>query len=399
MNAHDAVVTAFREERTAVLATLIRLTGDWELAEECVQEAFTTALTRWSADGVPTRPGAWLTTTARNLALDRLRRKRVEAEKLMELAMGDDREGERWGDDRLRLIFTCCHPALPLPARVALTLRAVAGLSTEEIARAFLTPTATMAQRLVRAQRKIREAGIPYRVPPDELLGDRLTGVLAVVYLLFNQGYSTPREPEEERRDLAAEAIRLGRLLLDLMPTETEVRGLLALMLLHHARAAARTDEAGDVIPLDAQDRSRWDQSLVAEGLSLLTGTTTPYQLQAEIAARHATAATAEQTDWRRISLLYGELSRIVGSPVTELNRAVAVAMADGPAAGLAIVDQLEATGELNRYYLLPATRADLLRRLGRRAEAAAAYEDAYRLAPSEPERRFLRLRLAEVTA
>jgi RNA polymerase sigma-70 factor (ECF subfamily) len=392
MNVGDAVASAFREERAKVLATLIRMTGDWELAEECVQEAFAAALSHWPDDGVPRRPGAWLTTTARNVALDRLRRRQVEATRLKEMAevrhAGNDDE---WDDDRLRLIFTCCHPALTLEARVALTLRTVAGLTTEEIARAFLTPTATMAQRLVRAQRKVRDAGIPYRVPPPELLPERLTGVLGVVYLLFNEGYSG-------RPDLARQAIRLSRLLVELMPTETEVRGLRALMLFHHARADARKDAAGDLVPLDEQDRTRWRPALIDEGRRLLTGTATPYQLQAEIAACHATAPTAALTDWRRIAVLYGQLSRLAPSPFVELNRAVAIAMAVGPDAGLALVDQLDASGRLDGYYLLPATRADLLRRLGRRVDAVAAYEQAYVLAPSEPERRFLRRRIAELS-
>ncbi|WP_127353966.1 RNA polymerase sigma factor [Actinacidiphila soli] len=390
MRARDAVAAAFREERVKVLATLIHLTGDWELAEECVQDAFEAALVRWSDDGVPRRPGAWLTTTARNRALDRLRRGSVEAAKLREVAEVPGAEDDGWGDDRLRLVFTCCHPALPLDARVALTLRTVAGLTTEEIARAFLTPTATMAQRLFRAKRKIREAAIPYRVPPPDLLPERLTGVLGVVYLLFNEGYSG-------RRELAEEAIRLGRLLEQLMPTETEVRGLLALMLLHHARVDARTDSAGDLVPLEEQDRARWHRGLIDQGVRFLTGTTTPYQLQAAIAACHATAATAEDTNWRRIAVLYEELASLMPSPFIELNRAVAVAMAEGPEAGLALVDALDSTGTLDGYHLLPATRADLLRRLRRWAEAAAAYEQALSLAPTEPERRYLRRRIAEV--
>jgi RNA polymerase sigma-70 factor (ECF subfamily) len=390
VSARDAVAAAFREERVKVLATLIHLTGDWELAEECVQDAFEAALAHWPDDGVPRRPGAWLTTTARNRALDRLRRSNVEATKLREAAKVPDAEDDEWGDDRLRLVFTCCHPALPLDARVALTLRTVAGLTTEEIARAFLTPTATMAQRLFRAKAKIREAGIPYRVPAPDLLPERLTGVLGVVYLLFNEGYSG-------RRELAEEAIRLGRLLEQLMPTETEVRGLLGLMLLHHARADARTNDAGDLVPLDEQDRARWHRGLIDEGVRLLTGTTTPYQLQAAIAACHATAATAQDTDWWRIAVLYEQLASLTPSPFIELNRAVAVAMADGPEAGLTLVDALDSSDTLDGYHLLPAVRADLLRRLRRRTEAAAAYEQALTQAPTEPERRYLRRRIAEV--
>jgi RNA polymerase sigma-70 factor (ECF subfamily) len=390
VSARDAVAAAFRAERVRVLATLIHLTGDWELAEECVQDAFEAALLHWPDDGVPRRPGAWLTTTARNRALDRLRRHNVEETKLRQVAEVPDAADDGWGDHRLRLIFTCCHPALQLDARVALTLRTVAGLTTEEIAQAFVTPTATMAQRLVRAKRKIREAGIPYRVPPPDLLPERLTGVLGVVYLLFNEGYSG-------RRELAEEAIRLGRLLEQLMPTETEVGGLLALMLLHHARADARTDSAGDLVPLEEQDRARWHRGLIDQGVRLLTGTSSPYQLQAAIAACHATAATAADTDWRRIAVLYEQLAGLTPSPFIELNRAVAVAMADGPEAGLALVDSLDSSGRLDGYHLLPATRADLLRRLLRWAEAAVAYEQALALAPTEPERRYLRRRIAEV--
>jgi RNA polymerase sigma-70 factor (ECF subfamily) len=390
LNPRDAVVAAFRDERAGVLATLIRLTGDWQLAEECVQEAFEAALVHWPDEGVPRRPGAWLTTTARNRALDRWRRGAVEAAKLKEVAEMPAADGEGWGDDRLRLIFTCCHPALALDAQVALTLRTVGGLTTEEIARAFATSPATMGQRLFRAKSKIKEAGIPYRVPPPELLPERLGGVLGVIYLLFNEG-------SFGRRELADEAIRLGRMLERLMPTETEVRGLLALMLLHHARAAARTDETGVLIPLEEQDRARWHRGMIDEGVRLLTGTDTPYQLQAAIAACHATAATPRDTNWGRIAVLYERLARLTPSPFVELNRAVAVAMAEGPRAGLALVDALQSAGALAGYHLLPATRADLLRRLGQRDEAAAEHERALALAPTEAERRYLRHRLDEV--
>jgi RNA polymerase sigma-70 factor (ECF subfamily) len=394
VTARDAVAAAYREERVRVLATLIRLTGDWELAEECVQDAFEAALVHWPEEGVPRRPGAWLTTTARNRALDRLRRGAVEAAKLKEASEPPTTEGDGWDDDdRLRLIFTCCHPALPLDARVALTLRAVGGLTTEEIGRAFVTSPTTMGQRLFRAKSKIKEAGIPYRVPPPELLPERLAGVLGVIYLLFNEGYFG-------RRELTEEAIRLGRLLHRLMPTETEVRGLLALMLLHDARAGARTDDdTGALIPLEEQDRTRWNREMIDEGVRLLTGTATPYQLQAAIAACHATAATPLDTDWGRIAVLYERLARLTPSPFVELNRAVAVGMADGPRAGLALVDALDAGGALDGYHLLPATRADLLRRLGRRTEAAAAYDRALELTPTDAERRYLHRRLAEVRA
>ena len=392
MTAEEAVAEAFRTEWGRVLATLIRLTGDWDLAEECVQDAFVRALQRWPTDGVPQRPGAWLTTTARNRALDRLRRSTVEAAKLKEVATMSDPPGtddEEFPDERLRLIFTCCHPALPLEARVALTLRTVAGLTTEEIARAFVTPTATMGQRLVRAKRKIQAAGIPYRVPPPELLSERTTGVLAVVYLLFNEGYSSVG-----RVDLAAEALRLGRVLAQLMPDEPEVRGLLALMLLQHARRASRVDADGDLVTLEEQDRSLWDQAEISEGIRLIGSPPGPYQIQAAIAACHCEARTVDETDWTEIALLYGTLASIAPSPFVELNRAVAIAMADGPAVGLPLVDAIGRAGVLEGYYLLPATQADLLRRLDRRTEAAAAYTRALDLAPTDAERRYLQRRL-----
>jgi RNA polymerase sigma-70 factor, ECF subfamily len=405
-----AVADAFRQDWGKVVATLIRLTGDWDLAEECTQDAFATALARWPRDGVPDRPGAWLTTTARNRALDRLRRSKTEAVKLQEAAVlsGPDgpapRDDSGVADDRLRLMFTCCHPALTLEARVALTLRTLAGLTTAEIGRAFLVPEATMAKRLTRAKHKIRDAGIPYRVPPAHLLPERTPGVLAVVYLLFNEGYSASAGDDLLRADLSAEAIRLGRLLIQLMPDEPEATGLLALMLLQDARSAARVDDAGELVRLEDQDRSRWDAAKISEGIGLLEAALRrqragPYQVQAAIAACHAEAAQASDTDWPQIALLYGELARMVRSAVVELNRAVAVAMADGPEAGLVLVSALEATGELDGYYLLPATRADLLRRLNRRGEAAAAYQEALALAGTEPERRYLERRLAEMTA
>ena len=410
-DAQAAVAEAFREEWGRVVATLIRTTGDWDLAEECAQQAFERALETWPRDGIPRRPGAWLTTTARNLARDRLRRTAVGASKMREVAMlhcneeaGHDANDESGvQDDRLRLIFTCCHPALRLEARVALTLRTLAGLTTAEIARAFLVSEATMAQRLVRAKRKILNAGIPYRVPPAHLLPERTGGVLAVLYLLFNEGYAASAGTDLVREGLSSEAIRLARTLARLMPDMPEALGLLALMLLHDARRDSRVNEAGELVPLEEQDRALWDREAVAEGVGLLAaamrlGSPGPYQLQAAIAACHATAPEAADTDWAEISRLYGELARLVPSPVVELNRAVAVAMAEGPTAGLSLIEALEASGKLKGYHLLPATRADLLRRLGRRIDAVAAYEEALELAATDAERRYIARRLAEVT-
>ncbi|MET7389256.1 RNA polymerase sigma factor [Streptomyces sp. NPDC005534] len=406
----NAVAAAFHEEWGQVVATLIRVTGDWDLAEECAQDAFAQALDRWRRDGVPRRPGAWLTTTARHRALDVLRREAVGAQKLREVAVlarddgprdPESEDGSGVQDDRLRLIFTCCHPALPIEARVALTLRTLAGLTTPEIARAFLVPEATMAQRLVRAKRKIRNAGIPYRVPPAHLLPERTTGVLGVLYLLFNEGYAATTGADLVRGGLCAEAIRLARVLARLMPDEPEVLGLLALLLLHDARRGTRVDAAGDLVTLEDQDRAAWDRTEIDEGAALLEtalrrGRPGPYQIQAAIAACHTTAATAGDTDWADIAALYGELRRLVPSAVVRLNRAVAVGMAEGADAGLALVAELEEEGELAAYHLLPATRADLLRRDGRTKEAATAYERALDLVENAAERRFLENRLAE---
>ena len=405
-----ALADAFEAEWGKVVATLIGMTGDWDLAEECAQDAFAQALKTWPRDGIPRRPGAWLTTVARNRALDRLRRHAAEAAKLQQAAMlsppddpaGGDMDVEDIPDDRLRLIFTCCHPALPLEARVALTLRTLAGLTTAEIARAFLTAEPTMAKRLVRAKQKIRNAGIPYRVPPAHLLPERTSGVLGVLYLLFNEGYAATAGTELLRHDLCAEAIRLARALAELMPDEPEAKALLALMLFHYSRRASRLNEAGDLITLEDQDRSRWNQDEIAEGVALLDaaarrGVGGPYLIQAAIAQCHATAATATDTNWVLIADLYNSLARLVPSPVIQLNRAVAVGMADGPAAGLALVDALADSGALAGYYLLPATRADLLRRIGDRTRAAASYRQALDLAVNDAERRYLARRLAEV--
>ncbi len=405
-----AVAQAFRDEWGQVVATLIRVTGDWDLAEEAAQDAFALALQRWPRDGIPRRPGAWLTTAARNRAVDRRRRAAVGAAKLREVAAlhEDDpapvpiSDGSGVPDDRLRLMFTCCHPALALEAQVALTLRTLAGLSTVEIARAFLVNEPTMAKRLSRAKQKIRHAGIPYRVPPAHLLPERTPALLAVLYLLFNEGYSATAGADLLRQGLSAEAIRLTRVLTSLMPDEPEAGGLLALMLLHDARRATRLDAGGDLVLLADQDRTRWDAEEIAEGVALLDrvllrGEPGRYQVQAAIAACHATASDAADTDWPQIAVLYGRLVRLVPSPVVELNRAVAVGMADGPLAGLALVEELAAAGALAGYHLLPATRADLLRRLGRTAEAADAYRAALDLAANEAERRYLGRRLAEI--
>jgi RNA polymerase sigma-70 factor, ECF subfamily len=411
-----ALDATFREEWGRIVAALIGRTGDWDLAEECAQEAFTEALRRWPVDGVPQRPGAWLTTVAGNRAIDRLRRGARGAELLEQAGReavpeseGDEDampelfdETDEIEDDRLRLIFTCCHPALPLEGRVALTLRSLAGLTTAEIARAFLVPEATMAKRLTRAKAKIAAAGIPYRVPPAHLLPERTAGVLAVLYLMFNEGHSASSGTELIRAGLCDEAIRLARALQQLMPDEPEAMGALALMLLHHSRRHARVGGDGELITLEEQDRARWDAAEIQEGLALLESALRlrqvgPYQLQAAIAACHASAGSAADTDWREIAGLYALLEGQMPSPVVRLNRAVAVAMAGDIEAGLAIVDELSDDARLERYYLLEATRADLLRRRGDEAAAAAAYERALPLAPSEVERRYLLSRVNEV--
>jgi RNA polymerase sigma-70 factor (ECF subfamily) len=405
-----ALERVFREEYGRVVATLIRQTGDFDLAEDCVQEAMATAVTNWEANGVPRNPGAWLTTAARRKAIDRLRRSANFARKQKELAYlaGLDLEREEdidmdtsLSDDRLRLVFTCCHPALAADARVALTLKTLGGLTTHEIARAFLVGETTMAQRLVRAKKKIRTAGIPYRVPDDAELPERLDGVLAVIYLVFNEGYAASSGDDRIRVDLTSEAIRLGRVLAELMPDEAEVLGLLALMMLHDARRASRTRE-GELVLLEDQDRSSWSHDQIAAATAILDRalvrrTIGPYQIQAGIAAVHAGAPTFEDTDWRQIALLYDRLYELQPTAVVRLNRAAAVAMADGPQVGLAAMDEL--AGDLDGYGVYHASRADLLRRLGRAAEAVGAYGRAIELTRGGAELRYYRRRIEELTS
>ena len=412
-DAAKAVEAVYRSDWGRIIATLIGLTRDFDLAEECAQEAFAAAVDQWRVSGVPESPRAWIIQTARHKAIDRIRRQAVLREKLETyVADGFVREFEEPDydtteipDDRLRLIFTCCHPALALDAQVALTLRTLCGLETDEIARAFLVPVATMAQRLVRAKRKIRDAGIPYRVPQSSDLAERLDAALTVVYLVFNEGYAATRGGPLVRTGLCAEAIRLGRLVRSLMAPQppAEATALLALMLLHDARREARLDAFGDLVVLDEQDRGLWDRRQIAEALPLvdeaLAGGPGRFALQAAISAVHCQAARAEDTNWFQIVRLYDLLQRIQPSPIVALNRAVAVAMASGPEAGLQIVDQLAAAGDLDGYHLLHAVRADLLRRLGSWDEAAKSYRQALELVTNDSERRFLERRLREVGA
>ena len=406
---HEAVNAVYLSDSRRVLATLIRLLGDFDVAEEALHDAFRAALEQWPRDGVPTNPRAWLVSAGRFKAIDSLRRRSRfdaldDAGDQADVAVVDTAawaDEESVEDDQLRLIFTCCHPALAPDAQVALTLREVCGLTTEEIAQAFLTPAPTLAQRIVRAKAKIRDARIPYEVPTRGALPERLDAVLRVIYLVFNEGYAASSGALVTRHDLSAEAIRLGRLLVELLP-EPEARGLLALMLLHESRRAARTSASGDVILLDDQDRSLWNRDHITEGTGLVEGALAsrgfgPYTIQAAIAAVHADASTAAATDWAEIVGLYDVLLRADASPVIELNRAVAVAMRDGPAAGLALIDAILQRGDLLDYRLAHAARAELCRRLGRTADARASYQRALALVRQEPERRLLERRLAEL--
>jgi RNA polymerase sigma-70 factor, ECF subfamily len=417
VRARETLETVFRQERSQILAVLIRLTGDFALAEDALQEAFTAALVHWPADGVPPRPGAWITTTARRRAIDTVRRSnsfRRRAEVLERLAAVDALSFEEPvalagedgmpRDDRLRLLFTCCHPALSLESQVALTLRMVAGLTTREIARAFLAAESSMAQRLVRAKHKIREAGIPFRVPPAAELSGRLHAVLAVIYLVFNEGYTSSGEAGLVRDDLCSEAIRLCRLLNALMPAQPEVEGLLALLLLHTSRRAARTGPRGELITLESQDRTLWDRAAIEEGCALVEtalrrGSVGSYQIQAAIAALHAEASAPERTDWPQIAALYTLLLRLQPTPVIELNRAVAIGMASGPSAGLTLIDGIEERGELDGYHHLSAARAELLVRSGRFADAERAYRRAITECGNPAERAYLERRLGEIVA
>ncbi len=408
-HARNTVDAVYRSDSRHVLATLIRLLGDFDIAEEALHDAFRAALEQWPRDGVPANPRAWLVSTGRFKAIDAIRRRtRFEPlpDDIDKRLVADSDDPEAWNDesikdDRLRLIFTCCHPALSPDAQVAMTLREVCGLTTEEVARAFLSSPPTVAQRIVRAKAKIRNARIPYEVPAATDLPERLDAVLRVVYLVFNEGYSASSGATLTRHDLSSEAINLGRLLVELLP-EPEAMGLLALMLLQDSRRAARTSPSGDLVLLEHQDRSLWNRDQIAEGLALVERALAarqvgPYTIQAAIAAVHANATNAAATDWTQIVALYDLLARAEPSPVVELNRAVAVAMRDGPSAGLALIDAILGRGDLSDYHLAHAARADLCRRLGRKAEARASYERALSLTEQEPERRFLERRLAEL--
>ena len=407
---HEVVDAVYRSDSRQVLATLIRLLGDFETAEEALHDAFAVAVEQWARDGVPANPRAWLVSTGRFKAIDGMRRRARHDASVAEMAKQpeptttldvNEQNDERVEDDRLRLIFTCCHPALASEAQVAMTLREVCSLTTEEIARAFLTKPATIAQRIVRAKAKIRDARIPYEVPSEKELPDRLDAVLRVIYLVFNEGYSASSGDSLTRHDLCGEAIRLGRVLIELLP-EVEATGLLALMLLQDSRRAARTSSAGDLILLEDQDRSLWNQNQISEGASLVqralsTGQVGPYTIQAAIASVHARTPSAVGTDWAQIVRLYDMLLQTNPSPVVELNRAVAIAMRDGPSAGLDLVDAILGRGDLETYHLAHAARADLCRRLGRTAEARVSYQRALSLTQQDPERRFLEKRLSEL--
>ena len=407
--ARETLEQVFREEYGRIIATLIRISGSFDLAEEALQEAFTSATAKWDREGTPNNPGAWLTTVAHHKLVDAIRRDKTRNDKQAEVAFESTRlqpyfepEPQEYPDDRLRLIFTCCHPSLVREAQVALTLRTLGGLTTGEIAHAFLVPEATLAQRLVRAKQKIRLAGIPYEVPSLEVIGERLAAVRAVIYLIFNEGYSASAGHSLIRNDLCAEAIRLGRVLCELLPNESENMGLLALMLLQDSRREARVNDRGELVTLEDQDRARWDATEIAEGVRLVQEALSlrrigNYQLQAAIAAVHAEAKHADETDWPQIVALYGELLRLTSSPVVALNHAAAVAMSEGPEAGLRLLETADAGGVLQNYYLYHASRADLLRRLDRLDEAATAYTTALSLTTNHVEQNYIRRRLDDL--